>query len=70
MNFKVSPAFSKAAESRGAGVRWTPLPQAESPTEPTGETGAPGRAPQSAKYPCVSVFGIVNINRLSVSSAE
>ena len=23
---------------RGAGVRWTPLPQAEAPTEPTGET--------------------------------
>ncbi|MED9969942.1 MAG: hypothetical protein UFA98_08040 [Ruminococcus sp.] len=23
----------------GAGVRWTPLPQAEAPTEPTGETG-------------------------------
>ena len=22
----------------GAGVRWTPLPQAEAPTEPTGET--------------------------------
>ena len=22
----------------GAGVQWTPLPQAESPTEPTGET--------------------------------
>ncbi len=26
------------AEFRGAGVRWTPLPQAEAPTEPTGET--------------------------------
>ncbi len=25
---------------RGAGVRWTPLPQAEAPTEPTGETAA------------------------------
>ena len=24
----------------GAGVRWTPLPQAEAPTEPTGETVA------------------------------
>ena len=23
----------------GAGVRWTPLPQAEAPTEPTGEIG-------------------------------
>ena len=23
----------------GAGVRWTPLPQAEAPTEPAGETG-------------------------------
>ena len=22
----------------GAGVQWTPLPQAEAPTEPTGET--------------------------------
>ena len=26
---------------RGAGLRWTPLPQAEEPTEPTGETGGP-----------------------------
>ena len=25
--------------ARGAGVRWTPLPQAEAPTEPAGETG-------------------------------
>ena len=24
----------------GAGVRWTPLPKAEAPTEPAGETGA------------------------------
>ena len=24
----------------GAGVRWTPLPKAETPTEPTGETAA------------------------------
>ena len=24
--------------SGGAGVRWTPLPQAEAPTEPAGET--------------------------------
>ena len=23
---------------RGAGLRWRPLPQAEAPTEPTGET--------------------------------
>ena len=23
---------------KGAGVRWTPLPQAEAPTEPAGET--------------------------------
>ena len=25
----------------GAGVRWTPLPQAEAPTEPAGETTNP-----------------------------
>ena len=24
---------------RGAGLRWRPLPKAEAPTEPTGETG-------------------------------
>ena len=24
---------------RGAGLRWIPLPKAEAPTEPTGETG-------------------------------
>ena len=35
----------------GAGVRWTPLPEAEAPTEPAGETRAPGRRPQSAKSP-------------------
>ena len=29
--------------SAGAGVRWTPLPKAEAPTEPTGETSAPAR---------------------------
>ena len=32
---------AKAFPLRGAVVRWTPLPQAEAPTEPTGETGGP-----------------------------
>ncbi len=39
---KVSPAFSKAA-----GVRWTPLPKAEAPTEPAGETQSPCRIPKA-----------------------
>ena len=37
----------------GAGVRWTPLPQAEAPTEPTGETAAFAvhqAAPQNPLY--------------------
>ena len=29
----------------GAGLRWRPLPQAEAPTEPTGETVIPYDAP-------------------------
>ena len=32
----------------GAGVRWTPLPQAEAPTEPAGETQSPCRIPKAA----------------------
>jgi len=31
-------AFISKVGVWGAGVRWTPLPQAEAPTEPTGET--------------------------------
>ena len=41
-NNKVSlKPFQRLAGSRGAGVRWTPLPQGEAPTEPTGETQRP-----------------------------
>ena len=29
--------------SKGAGVRWTPLPKAEAPTEPAGETCPAGK---------------------------
>ena len=29
---------------KGAGVRWTPLPQAKAPTEPAGETAARRKA--------------------------
>ena len=42
--------FQRVAESRGAGLRWRPLPKAEAPTEPAGKTGVSGRAPQSAKH--------------------
>ncbi len=42
MIVKVSPAFGEAAGFRGgADVRWTPLPEAEAPTEPGGETQSP-----------------------------
>ncbi len=41
---------------RGAGLRWRPLPQAEAPTEPTGET-APYDAPHILKKArCASLW--------------
>ena len=35
---KFGGALLLAPLCKGAGVRWTPLPQAEAPTEPVGET--------------------------------
>ena len=33
-----APHILENGMPRGAGLRWRPLPQAEAPTEPTGET--------------------------------
>ena len=40
-NLKFRQPFQRLRDPWGAGVRWTPLPKAEAPTEPAGETQSP-----------------------------